>query len=132
MGIGGIGMGELLIVLIVVLLIFGTKRLKTIGSDLGGAIKGFRSAMSDGERATEKPGGDQGRSGSEPQPNSGLASCQGLTAKAGPPTPAARNRRRLGAEALSPRAASASPGEAAGPASRALDGEDPPRQCFRI
>jgi sec-independent protein translocase protein TatA len=53
MGIGGIGMGELLIVLIVVLLIFGTKRLKTIGSDLGGAIKGFRSAMSDGERATE-------------------------------------------------------------------------------
>jgi sec-independent protein translocase protein TatA len=50
MGIGGIGFGELLIILVVVMLIFGTKRLKTIGSDLGGAIKGFRSAMADGER----------------------------------------------------------------------------------
>ena len=53
MGIGGIGMGELLIVLVVVLLIFGTKRLNTIGSDLGGAIKGFRNAMADGDRETE-------------------------------------------------------------------------------
>lgn len=37
-------------------LIFGTKRLKTIGSDLGGAIKGFRNAMADGDReaAAEK------------------------------------------------------------------------------
>ncbi len=46
MGISGIGMTELLVILVIVMLLFGTKRLKTIGSDLGGAIKGFRSAMS--------------------------------------------------------------------------------------
>jgi len=45
MGLGGISISELMIVLLIVVLIFGTKRLKTIGSDLGGAIKGFRSAM---------------------------------------------------------------------------------------
>jgi sec-independent protein translocase protein TatA len=46
MGMGGISIWQLLIVLVIVLLLFGTKRLKNIGSDLGGAIKGFRSAMS--------------------------------------------------------------------------------------
>jgi sec-independent protein translocase protein TatA len=49
MGLGGISVSELLIVLVIVVLIFGTKRLKSIGSDLGGAIKGFRSAMSGGD-----------------------------------------------------------------------------------
>jgi len=46
MGLGGINIPELLIVLVIVVLIFGTKRIKTIGSDLGSAIKGFRSATS--------------------------------------------------------------------------------------
>jgi sec-independent protein translocase protein TatA len=46
MGMGGISIWQLLIVLVIVLLLFGTKRLKNIGSDLGGAVKGFRSAMS--------------------------------------------------------------------------------------
>ena len=41
----GIGMGELLVILGIVLLLFGTKRLKTLGGDLGNAIKGFRSAV---------------------------------------------------------------------------------------
>src|SRR6187431_1401947 len=45
----GIGMKELLIILLVVLLVFGAKKLKTIGSDLGGAVKGFKSAMKEGE-----------------------------------------------------------------------------------
>jgi sec-independent protein translocase protein TatA len=36
---------QLLIILIVVLLVFGTKKLRTIGSDLGGAVKGFKKAM---------------------------------------------------------------------------------------
>ena len=45
----GIGMRELIIILLVVLVIFGTKKLRTIGSDLGGAVKGFKSAMKDGE-----------------------------------------------------------------------------------
>lgn len=39
------GIWELLIILLIVALLFGTKKLKTIGGDLGGAIKGFRSAM---------------------------------------------------------------------------------------
>ncbi|HLF09952.1 MAG TPA: Sec-independent protein translocase subunit TatA [Gammaproteobacteria bacterium] len=40
---------QLLIILVIVALIFGTKRLKTIGGDLGGALKSFRKAMNTGE-----------------------------------------------------------------------------------
>ena len=43
------GPWELLIILAIVLLIFGPRRLKSLGSDLGNAIKGFRSAMSEKE-----------------------------------------------------------------------------------
>ncbi len=50
MGFGGISVWQLLIILVIVLLLFGTKRLKSIGSDLGNAVKGFKSAMSDGEK----------------------------------------------------------------------------------
>ena len=46
----GIGWKEILMILLVVLLVFGTKKLKTIGSDLGSAVKGFKSAMNDGEK----------------------------------------------------------------------------------
>jgi len=49
MGISGIGPGSLLLILAIVLLIFGTKRLKNLGGDLGGAVKGFKNAMSDEE-----------------------------------------------------------------------------------
>lgn len=49
----GFGVTELLIVLVIVALLFGTKRLRSIGSDMGSAIKGFRSAMKDEEN--EKP-----------------------------------------------------------------------------
>ena len=45
MGIGGISMWQLLIILLIVVLIFGTKRLKTLGGDLGGAMKSFRKAF---------------------------------------------------------------------------------------
>jgi sec-independent protein translocase protein TatA len=45
----GIGWKEILMILLVVLLVFGTKKLKTIGSDLGSAVKGFKKSMSDGE-----------------------------------------------------------------------------------
>ena len=59
MGLGGINMWELLIVLLIVILIFGTKRLKTIGSDLGGAFKGFRRAMSnDDDKPRQEPGAE--------------------------------------------------------------------------
>jgi sec-independent protein translocase protein TatA len=53
MGMGGISIWQLLIILVIVLLLFGTKRLKNIGSDLGGAVKGFRSAMSDANKDDE-------------------------------------------------------------------------------
>ena len=50
----GIGFRELLIILVIALVIFGAKRLKTIGSDLGGAVKGFKKAMSEGEDEENK------------------------------------------------------------------------------
>ena len=59
-----IGPVQLLIVLLIVLAIFGTKRLRTLGSDLGSAFKGFRSAMDDAEKGDGKPSGkisDAGR-----------------------------------------------------------------------
>jgi sec-independent protein translocase protein TatA len=47
MGIGGISMWQLLILLLIVVLVFGTKRLRNMGSDLGAAVKGFRKGMED-------------------------------------------------------------------------------------
>jgi sec-independent protein translocase protein TatA len=51
------GITELMIILVIILLVFGTKKLKNIGTDLGGAIKGFRSAVTDDTSAakTESP-----------------------------------------------------------------------------
>ena len=54
MGFSGIGIWQLLIVLVIVLLLFGTKRLKNIGSDLGGAIKGFKKSMNQAENETSE------------------------------------------------------------------------------
>ncbi len=45
MGLGGISIWQLLIVLAIVILLFGTKRLRSFGSDLGNSVKGFRKAM---------------------------------------------------------------------------------------
>lgn len=50
MGLGGISIWQLLIILVIVIAIFGTKRLKDVGTDLGGAVKGFRKAMNDEEQ----------------------------------------------------------------------------------
>ena len=48
----GFGVSELLLILVIVLLLFGTTKLKSLGSDLGSAIKGFRNALgSDEEKA---------------------------------------------------------------------------------
>ena len=47
MGLGGISIWQLLIVLAIIILIFGTKKFKNIGSDLGGAVKGFKKAIND-------------------------------------------------------------------------------------
>lgn len=50
----GIGFRELLIILVIALVLFGAKKLKTVGSDLGAAVKGFKKAMSDGEEEQNK------------------------------------------------------------------------------
>ena len=49
-----IGPVQLLIVLVIVLAIFGTKRLRSLGSDLGSAVKGFRSAVSEADETSEE------------------------------------------------------------------------------
>lgn len=54
MGLGGISLWQLLIILLIVVMIFGTKRLRSIGTDMGGAVKGFRKAMDDGEAEQEQ------------------------------------------------------------------------------
>ncbi len=61
MGVAGIGVWQLLIVLLIVIMLFGSKRLGSLGSDLGTAIRGFRNnlkddADSDGE--AEAPAAD--------------------------------------------------------------------------
>ena len=45
--IGGISVTQLVILLVIVMLVFGTKRLRNIGSDLGSAVKGFRKGVED-------------------------------------------------------------------------------------
>lgn len=54
MGLGGISIWQLLIILVIVVMIFGTKRLKNLGGDLGGAIKGFRNAMGESKEDKNK------------------------------------------------------------------------------
>ena len=49
----GISIWQLLILLAVVILIFGTKKLKNVGGDLGSAIKGFKSAVKDGDESAK-------------------------------------------------------------------------------
>lgn len=69
MGIGGISIWQLLIILAIVIMLFGTKRLRTLGSDLGSAVKGFRKSMSDDNDAQgaedpakkDAPGSDEVR-----------------------------------------------------------------------
>ena len=51
-----IGPWQLLIILVIVLAIFGTKRLRSLGTDLGSAVKGFRSAMNEAEETKEQIG----------------------------------------------------------------------------
>ena len=54
MGLSGISIWQLLIILAIVLLLFGTKRLSSLGSDLGGAIKGFRKSLNSEEEPEPK------------------------------------------------------------------------------
>jgi sec-independent protein translocase protein TatA len=58
MGLGGISIWQLLIILVIVLLLFGTKRLSSLGGDLGGAIKGFKKALKDDQESTDQQKAD--------------------------------------------------------------------------
>lgn len=52
---GGISIWQLAIVLVIVLLLFGTKRLRNLGSDLGSALKGFKKAVNENESDADFP-----------------------------------------------------------------------------
>ena len=58
MGFGGISIWQLLIVLAIIVLLFGTKKLRGMGGDIGGAVKGFKKAMSD-DQANEQEKSEQ-------------------------------------------------------------------------
>jgi sec-independent protein translocase protein TatA len=60
---GSLSIWHWLIVLVIVMLIFGTKKLRNMGADLGGAVRGFKDGMREGG---EKPG-DSAASGAQPQ-----------------------------------------------------------------
>ena len=53
---GSMSIWHWLILLVIVLLVFGTKKLRNIGADLGGAVKGFKDGMKGEEEAAKKPG----------------------------------------------------------------------------
>jgi sec-independent protein translocase protein TatA len=57
----GIGVTELLVILVIVALLFGTKKLRTIGTDLGEALRGFRKAMSEPEETKAENRPDEAR-----------------------------------------------------------------------
>lgn len=69
---GGLSIWHLLVVLVIVLVVFGTKRLRSIGSDLGGAIKSFRQSVKEEGEASDKseqPG--QNKAGGETRNETG-------------------------------------------------------------
>ncbi|QGG79310.1 twin-arginine translocase TatA/TatE family subunit [Litorivicinus lipolyticus] len=53
MGIGGVSVWQLLIILAILIMVFGTKKLRGLGGDLGGAVKGFKKAMSEDKAAED-------------------------------------------------------------------------------
>jgi sec-independent protein translocase protein TatA len=56
----GISIWQLLIILLIVLLLFGAKRLRNIGSDLGSAVKGFKQSMNDEDKQIEEKKSEEG------------------------------------------------------------------------
>jgi sec-independent protein translocase protein TatA len=64
MGLGGLHIWHLLILAFIIMMVFGTKKLKNFGEDLGGAIQGFKKAMDDGKNAATQQEQDKLSSGS--------------------------------------------------------------------
>lgn len=59
MGFSGIGPGSLILILVIVVLLFGTKRLRSMGSDLGAALKNFKKSVKDGQEGEEQESPDK-------------------------------------------------------------------------
>lgn len=57
--LGGVSIWQLLIVLAIIIMIFGTKKLRNLGGDLGGAVRGFKKAMNDDSTKNESEQDDQ-------------------------------------------------------------------------
>jgi len=66
---GGLSIWHWLIVLLVVILIFGTKKLRNIGSDLGGAVKGFKEGMREDESKQQDKQAIEGEAKNKPDNN---------------------------------------------------------------
>ncbi|WP_018936451.1 twin-arginine translocase TatA/TatE family subunit [Thioalkalivibrio sp. ALJ24] len=64
MGIGGISIWQLLIILLIVVLLFGTKKLRNMGGDVGSALKNFRQAVKDPDGENQKK--EEGEEGEKP------------------------------------------------------------------
>ena len=75
MGFGGISIWQLLIILLIVVMLFGTKKLRGMGSDLGGAVKGFKKALNS-EDDKDKPGDDEKKNLDEGQTSQQQRSLQ--------------------------------------------------------
>lgn len=74
---------HLLIILVVVLLVFGTKKLKTIGSDLGSAFRGFKKSMNEGEN--EEQASQTAQPAPKQLPNTGEKDAEFTEASRGAP-----------------------------------------------
>lgn len=74
----GFGWQELLIILVIVALIFGTKKLRNIGSDLGGAVKGFKDSVAkeEGEKEENTPSEKISDENSQPEENRAEATAE--------------------------------------------------------
>ena len=85
---------HLLIILVVVLLVFGTKKLRNIGSDLGAAVRGFKKGMNDGDQDEQATQAAQSAQAAQKQiPAAGASAAPGSTtrdAEFHDPAPAAR------------------------------------------
>jgi sec-independent protein translocase protein TatA len=70
---GSFSIWHWLIVLLIIILVFGTKKLKNIGSDLGGAVKGFKDGMKDGSASPEDPAAPAQQVAANASPNADKA-----------------------------------------------------------
>lgn len=76
---GSFSVWHWLIVLLIVVLVFGTKKLKNIGSDLGGAVKGFKDGVRDGGAAPAEPGAPPSQVGSHKTSDSNTVDVEAKT-----------------------------------------------------